>query len=100
MIEFPQRAALKSRISLTALKQWGIPPRICSRVKTLVWAYKLSPSTFNLAATDAVDAKIREGKLTDAEVEATLKESFADLADFRLRLDAKRTEWIRGNLFK
>ena len=53
-----------------------------------------------LAATDAVDAKIREGKLTDAEVEATLKESFADLADFRLRLDAKRTEWIRGNLFK
>ena len=53
-----------------------------------------------LEATDAVDAKIREGKLSDAEVESVLKQSFADLADFRFLLDAKRTAWIRQSLFR
>lgn len=70
MIEFPQSAALKSRISLAALKQWGIPPRICSRVKTLVWAYKLSPATFNLAATDAV----KEVEVMDLTIRDTCKD--------------------------
>lgn len=64
MIEFPQTAAVGKKIALAELKRKGLPARICIRVKSFVWAYKLSPATYHLAATDAV----REVEVMDLSV--------------------------------
>ena len=54
MVEFPQSAYFGKRIFFAQLKKQGIAPRFGELIKSLVWAYKLSLSTMNLAATDAV----------------------------------------------
>ena len=54
MTEFPKAAMFGKRITLVQLRKQGLPARCGDSVKSLVWAYKLSPSTMNLAATDAV----------------------------------------------
>lgn len=52
-----------------------------------------------LDATDAVEKKVREGDLSDYEVRQILSQSFFDLSDFRLRLDAKRKVYLQQLLF-
>lgn len=54
MIDFPSRAAFGKKITLAQLKKQGLPNRLSDMVKSLVWAYKLSPSTVQLASTEAV----------------------------------------------
>ena len=54
MTEFPQSAAYGKKIPFAKLKREGVAARFSDFIKSLVWAYKLSPSTMNLAATDAV----------------------------------------------
>lgn len=54
MIEFPSRAAFGKKIPLVQLRKEGLPNRLSELVKSLVWAYKLSPSTVQLAATESV----------------------------------------------
>lgn len=54
MIDFPQTAAFGKKIPLVQLKNQGLPSRLLAQIKSLVWAYKLSPSTVQLAATEAV----------------------------------------------
>ena len=54
MIEFPQSAAYGKKIPFVQLKKQGLPARYSEWMKSLVWAYKLSPATMNLAATESV----------------------------------------------
>ena len=51
MTEFPQTAAFGKRVPFTQLRKQGLPPRYSDIIKSLVWAYKLSPDTMQLAAT-------------------------------------------------
>ena len=54
MIDFPQTAAFGKRIPFAQLKKQGLAPRFGELIKSLVWAYKLSPDTVQLAATENV----------------------------------------------
>ena len=54
MIAFPQSAAYGKKIPFVQLKKQGLPARFSEWMKSLVWAYKLSPATMNLAATESV----------------------------------------------
>ena len=54
MTEFPQSAAYGKKIPFATLRRQGIAPRYGDFIKSLVWAYKLSPETMNLAATESV----------------------------------------------
>ena len=54
MIEFPESAAFGKKIALVQLKKKGLKARLLEMVKSLTWAYKLAPSTINLAATESV----------------------------------------------
>lgn len=54
MTEFPQSAAYGKKIPFATLRRQGIAPRYGDFIKSLVWAYKLSPVTMQLAATDSV----------------------------------------------
>ena len=71
MIEFPQSAAYGKKITFLQLKKQGLPSRYSEWMKSLVWAYKLSPATMNLAATESV----REIEVMDL----TLKEKCSTL---------------------
>ncbi len=71
MIEFPQSAAYGKKITFVQLKKQGLPARYSEWMKSLVWAYKLSPATMNLAATESV----REIEVMDL----TLKEKCSTL---------------------
>ncbi|MBR4616750.1 MAG: DUF4391 domain-containing protein [Kiritimatiellae bacterium] len=71
MIEFPQSAAYGKKIPFVQLKKQGLPARFSEWMKSLVWAYKLSPATVNLAATESV----REIEVMDL----TLKEKCSTL---------------------
>ncbi len=71
MIEFPQSAAYGKKIPFVQLKKQGLPARYSEWMKSLVWAYKLSPATMNLAATESV----REIEVMDL----TLKEKCSTL---------------------
>ena len=51
---FPQIAAFGRKIPLAQLKSKGAPPKFSTWVRSVRWAYKLSPATFNLAATPGV----------------------------------------------
>lgn len=51
MIEFPESAAFGKKIPLSQLKEKGVSPKFLKWVKSVKWAYKLSPTTLNLAAT-------------------------------------------------
>lgn len=51
MIKFPESAAFGKKIPLAQLKEKGVSPKFLKWVKSVKWAYKLSPSTLNLAAT-------------------------------------------------
>jgi hypothetical protein len=51
---FPQSAAYGKKIPFATLRRQGIAPRYGDFIKSLVWAYKLSPETMQLAATDSV----------------------------------------------
>ena len=66
MIEFPKSAEYGRKISFAQLKKQGLPARYSEWIKSLVWAYKLSPATMNLAPT----ATVREIEVMDL----TLKE--------------------------
>lgn len=54
MIDFPQTAAFGKRIPFAQLRKQGLAPRFGELIKSLVWAYKLSPDTVQLAATENV----------------------------------------------
>ena len=54
MTTFPQSAAYGKKIPFATLRRQGIAPRYGDFIKSLVWAYKLSPETMQLAATDSV----------------------------------------------
>ena len=54
MVEFPQSAYFGKRIPFALLKKQGAPACFSVWIKSLVWAYKLSPDTVHLAATDTV----------------------------------------------
>ena len=54
MIDFPQTAAFGKRIPFAQLKKQGLAPRFGELIKSLVWAYKLSPDTIQLAATESI----------------------------------------------
>ena len=54
MTEFPQSAAYGKKIPFATLRRQGIAPCYGDFIKSLVWAYKLSPETMQLAATDSV----------------------------------------------
>ena len=54
MTAFPQSAAYGKKIPFATLRRQGIAPRYGDFIKSLVWAYKLSPETMQLAATDSV----------------------------------------------
>ena len=54
MTTFPQSAAYGKKIPFAMLRRQGIAPRDGDFIKSLVWAYKLSPETMQLAATDSV----------------------------------------------
>ena len=54
MTGFPQSAAYGKKIPFATLRRQGIAPRYGDFIKSLVWAYKLSPETMQLAATDSV----------------------------------------------
>lgn len=71
MMEFPQSAAYGKKIPFVQLKKQGLPARYSEWMKSLVWAYKLSPATMNLAATESV----REIEVMDL----TLKEKCSTL---------------------
>jgi hypothetical protein len=71
VIEFPQSAAYGKKIPFVQLKKQGLPARYSEWMKSLVWAYKLSPATMNLAATESV----REIEVMDL----TLKEKCSTL---------------------
>ena len=71
MIEFSQSAAYGKKIPFVQLKKQGLPARFSEWMKSLVWAYKLSPATMNLAATESV----REIEVMDL----TLKEKCSTL---------------------
>ena len=71
MIEFPQSAAYGKKIPFVQLKKQGLPARYSEWMRSLVWAYKLSPATMNLAATESV----REIEVMDL----TLKEKCSTL---------------------
>ena len=45
MTEFPQSAAYGKKIPFATLRRQGIAPRYGDFIKSLVWAYKLSPET-------------------------------------------------------
>jgi hypothetical protein len=67
MIEFPSNAAFGKKIPLVQLKKQGLSPRLADLVKSLVWAYKLSPSTVSLGATEAVkEIEVMDLTLKDA----------------------------------
>ena len=71
MIEFPPSAAYGKKIPFAQLKKQGLPARYSEWMRSLVWAYKLSPATMNLAATESV----REIEVMDL----TLKEKCSTL---------------------
>ena len=71
MIEFPKSAAYGKKIPFAQLKKQGLPARYSEWMKSLTWAYKLSPATMNLAATESV----REIEVMDL----TLKEKCSTL---------------------
>ena len=71
MIEFPSRAAFGKKITLIQLRKEGLPNRLAGLVKSLVWAFKLCPSTVQLAATESV----KEIEVMDL----TVKESCSNL---------------------
>ncbi|MGN0885953.1 MAG: DUF4391 domain-containing protein [Candidatus Spyradenecus sp.] len=54
MITFPPAAAFGKKISFAQLRKQGAAPRFARWMKSVVWAYKLAPSTINLSASDAV----------------------------------------------
>ena len=54
MIDFPQTAAFGKRIPFAQLRKQGLAPRFGELIKSRVWAYKLSPDTVQLAATENV----------------------------------------------
>ena len=54
MVKFPENAYFGKRIAFAQLKKQGLAPRFGELIKSLVWAYKLSPETMQLAATDSV----------------------------------------------
>lgn len=72
MIEFPQSAIFGKRIPFAQLKKQGLSVRYSELMKSLVWAYKLSPDTMNLAATDSV-REIEVMDLTIKEKCSTLR---------------------------
>jgi hypothetical protein len=71
VIEFPPSAAYGKKIPFAQLKKQGLPARYSEWMKSLTWAYKLSPATVNLAATESV----REIEVMDL----TLKEKCSTL---------------------
>lgn len=66
MIEFPKSAVYGEKIAFTKLKQRGLPACYSETMRSLVWAYKLSPATLNLAATKSV----REIEVMDLTLKA------------------------------
>ena len=66
---FPQIAAFGRKIPLAQLKSKGAPPRFSTWVRSVRWAYKLSPATFNLAATPGV----KEIEVLDVTLRAECK---------------------------
>jgi hypothetical protein len=54
VIKFPESAAFGKKIPLAQLKEKGVSPKFLKWVKSVKWAYKLSPSTLNLSATPDV----------------------------------------------
>jgi hypothetical protein len=54
VIKFPESAAFGKKIPLAQLKEKGVSPKFLKSVKSVKWAYKLSQSTLNLAATGDV----------------------------------------------
>ncbi len=54
MTAFPRCAAFGRRIPMAELRRRGLPPRFGAALKSLVWAFKLSPETVNLPATETV----------------------------------------------
>ncbi len=71
MIEFPSRAGFGKKITLIQVRKEGLPNRLAGLVKSLVWAFKLCPSTVQLAATESV----KEIEVMDL----TVKESCSNL---------------------
>ena len=66
---FPQIAAFGRKIPLAQLKSKGAPPKFSTWVRSVRWAYKLSPATFNLAATPGV----KEIEVLDVALRAECK---------------------------
>ena len=64
MTEFPKSAAYGKKIPFAKLKREGVAVRYSDFIKSLVWAYKLSPATIQLAATD----KVKEIEVMDLTV--------------------------------
>lgn len=84
MIAFPIAAKFGKRITFAQLKKQGAAPRFAKWIKSVVWAYKLAPSTVNLAATDAVkevevlDVVLRE-ECSATRSRALVVEMFSEL---------------------
>ena len=82
MTEFPQSAAFGKRIPFAQLKKQGLAPRFGELIKSFVWAYKLSPGTMNLAATESV----REIEVMDLTLKAKCS-TFRTLATLIAAID-------------
>ena len=54
MLTFPQSARVNQRIPLEELKRQKVDRKIVEQIKSVEWAYKLAPSTLNLAATETI----------------------------------------------
>ena len=54
MLTFPQSTRVNQRIPLEELKRQKVDRKIVEQIKAVEWAYKLAPSTLNLAATETI----------------------------------------------
>lgn len=54
MLIFPQSTRVNQRIPLEELKRQKVDRKIVEQIKSVEWAYKLAPSTLNLAATETI----------------------------------------------
>lgn len=54
MLTFPQSTQVNQRIPLEELKRQKVDRKIVEQIKAVEWAYKLAPSTLNLAATETI----------------------------------------------
>lgn len=54
MLTFPQSTQVNQRIPLEELKRQQVDRKIVEQIKAVEWAYKLAPSTLNLAATETI----------------------------------------------